>query len=166
MTESVSGKYSATAVNVSDEDTIAAFSEVHQAAFAAQNENGWAEKSIKSSLETSGTAGFVFKDGEQTVGALMVRTVCDESELITVAVHPEWQLKGVGKWILSFMVDYLKGQNVATCFLEVRQDNLKAVSLYSKIGFVQVGLRRGYYQNREGKRTDALLYSFDLLNKK
>lgn len=149
-----------------DEKAVAEFSRLHVAAFEAQNENGWTARSVQSSLESPGTKGFLFITGDVVVGVLMVRTVCDEAELITVAVQPNQQSQGVGRRILSFMLEFLRQENITTCFLEVRKDNAKAVSLYEQAGFIQVGVRSGYYQNQEGKRTDAALYSLDLFNKK
>lgn len=153
-------------VRPDDQEALKAFSRVHVAAFEAQNENGWEDASVKASLESPGMVAFLFVTEGQPAGGLMVRLVCDEAELITVAVHPDWQSKGVGRTIIDYMLEFLHTKNIATCFLEVRKDNAKAVELYMKTGFVQVGVRRNYYQDLEGKRSDALLYSFDLLKEK
>ncbi len=50
-----------------------------------------------------------------------------------------------------------------TVFLEVRPSNPHAIALYQSVGFVQVGLRKGYYQ-AEGGREDALVLKLDLVD--
>jgi ribosomal-protein-alanine N-acetyltransferase len=52
----------------------------------------------------------------------------------------------------------LKERKIAKVFLEVEHDNVPALSLYEKAGFVRYGYRRGYY----GAGKDAVLMSLDL----
>jgi len=47
-------------------------------------------------------------------------------------------------------------------FLEVRPSNPYAIALYQSVGFVQVGLRKGYYQAPDNGREDALVLKLDL----
>jgi ribosomal-protein-alanine N-acetyltransferase len=68
-----------------------------------------------------------------------------EGEVHTIGVDPEWQGQGVGKALLRGLLD--RADEVkAPVFLEVRTDNVSAISLYEKHGFEQIGVRRRYYQ--------------------
>lgn len=67
-----------------------------------------------------------------------------EGEVHTIGVDPDWQGKGVGKALLRALL--ARADEVrAPVFLEVRTDNVPAISLYKAHGFEQIGLRRRYY---------------------
>ena len=66
-----------------------------------------------------------------------------EYEIHTIGVDPEYQGKGIGRKLVSQMVELASGSVI---FLEVRTDNAPAIGLYESFGFVNVGLRRRYYR--------------------
>jgi ribosomal-protein-alanine N-acetyltransferase len=66
-----------------------------------------------------------------------------EYEIHTIGVDAAYQGKGVGRQLLTALLEYANG---GTIFLEVRTDNDAAISLYESVGFVRVGMRRRYYR--------------------
>ncbi|MDW5611279.1 MULTISPECIES: ribosomal protein S18-alanine N-acetyltransferase [Mycolicibacterium] len=66
-----------------------------------------------------------------------------EYEIHTVGVDPAWQAHGIGRGMLSRLLDYAGD---GTVFLEVRTDNAAAIALYESEGFVKVGVRKRYYR--------------------
>lgn len=66
-----------------------------------------------------------------------------EYEIHTIGVDPAYQSQGIGRHMMTELLDYASG---GTVFLEVRTDNEAAISLYESLGFVNVGLRRRYYR--------------------
>jgi ribosomal-protein-alanine N-acetyltransferase len=66
-----------------------------------------------------------------------------EYEIHTIGVDPEYQGRGIGRRLVSQILELASGSVV---FLEVRTDNVPAISLYESFGFVNVGLRRRYYR--------------------
>lgn len=66
-----------------------------------------------------------------------------EYEIHTVGVDPAYQGRGIGKRMLTELLDHASGGSV---FLEVRTDNEPAIKLYEGSGFVNVGLRKRYYR--------------------
>ena len=68
-----------------------------------------------------------------------------QAELETIAVAPESQRRGIGRQILTALMDELKAAGVHEFLLEVRSSNLPAIALYRALGFVPCGLRPGYY---------------------
>jgi ribosomal-protein-alanine N-acetyltransferase len=66
-----------------------------------------------------------------------------EYEVHTIGVDPAYQGHGIGRLILSELLEYADGGVV---FLEVRTDNAQAIAVYHSAGFVEVGLRKRYYQ--------------------
>ena len=88
-------------------------------------------------------AGYI---GSQTCG--------DESDVMNVAVHPEFRRRGIAEALVTALVDQLKAIESRCLTLEVRASNVPAIALYSKLGFVEVGRRKNYYRN---PKEDALI---------
>ncbi len=86
--------------------------------------------------------------------------MADEAHVTNLAVRMEYRGKGIGELLLLATIDLADELKASFMTLEVRASNLVAQSLYSKYGFVQAGVRRGYYlDNRE----DAVIMSTDML---
>lgn len=77
----------------------------------------------------------------------------DETHIMTIAIHPEWRSRRLGKWLLLTMLARSRQKGAVNATLEVRPSNAPALALYTKLGFVQIGRRRRYYQDKE----DALV---------
>ena len=67
----------------------------------------------------------------------------DEAEVLNLAVDPPWRRRGVGSALLGAVIERAQG----TIFLEVAEPNSPAIALYRKQGWVDVGLRSGYYNH-------------------
>jgi ribosomal-protein-alanine N-acetyltransferase len=72
----------------------------------------------------------------------------DSAEIFTVAVSAEHRKKGIGGKILSELIAFCKRIGTKSIFLEVEEGNESAIALYSKFGFLQVGLRKGFYHGK------------------
>jgi ribosomal-protein-alanine N-acetyltransferase len=82
--------------------------------------------------------------------------MADEAHITNIAVRKEYQGKGIGSLLLIATIDLAGELKASFLTLEVRASNLGAQKLYSRYGFTQTGLRRGYYlDNRE----DAVIMS-------
>jgi [ribosomal protein S18]-alanine N-acetyltransferase len=76
-------------------------------------------------------------------GFLVARALGEgESEVLNLAVSPEFRRKGLGRALLSTVVEGYRG----TIFLEVRESNLAARNLYKSMGFKEISSRCGYYE--------------------
>jgi ribosomal-protein-alanine N-acetyltransferase len=78
----------------------------------------------------------------------------DEVHIVTIATHPGFRRHGLSERLLLLMIGECVKQGAALVTLEVRVSNTAAQRLYTKLGFVEVGLRRGYYHDND---EDALL---------
>ncbi|MGL4861258.1 MAG: ribosomal protein S18-alanine N-acetyltransferase [Enterobacteriaceae bacterium] len=84
----------------------------------------------------------------------ITQQVLDEATLFNLAVHPTHQRHGYGTALLQHLIPLLQERGVSTLWLEVRASNLPAITLYEKLGFNQVTVRKGYYPAQQG-REDA-----------
>jgi ribosomal-protein-alanine N-acetyltransferase len=90
------------------------------------------------------------------IGFSGIWVLADEAHITNIAVRQQYQRQGIGELLLISTIDLAKERKADTMTLEVRASNYAAQNLYTKYGFTQVGLRRGYYlDNRE----DAVLMS-------
>jgi ribosomal protein S18 acetylase RimI-like enzyme len=65
--------------------------------------------------------------------------------IYAVAVDPDGRGMGVGKKLMTEMLDHLRRRGARRVFLEVRTDNAAAIGLYRKLGFVELGMIDHYY---------------------
>lgn len=79
--------------------------------------------------------------------------VCDEVQLQRIAVGVQGRRRGVGATLLGALLDLASARSLRVITLEVAADNQPAIALYRRFGFVEVGRRPHYYQDR----IDALL---------
>jgi ribosomal-protein-alanine N-acetyltransferase len=98
-----------------------------------------------------------------TLGFALIRTMLDESELLLLAVHPDWQRHALGSALLCHSIETARSRGIATMHLEVRSSN-SAIALYKKMGFQHVNIRPGYYRGADGQLHDAYSFRLDLKN--
>ncbi len=70
----------------------------------------------------------------------------DDAQVMTVGTDAAHQGRGVGRRLLTTLVEHARGLGAASVLLEVRVDNAPALHLYDALGFERLGRRRGYYQ--------------------
>ena len=85
------------------------------------------------------------------VGMYIIDDVC---EITNIATLPEYRKRKVATSLMNELIDICKARSVRRVILEVRASNLTAISFYKKIGFYEVGIRKGYYKN---PKEDAVL---------
>ena len=114
----------------------------------------WSENSIASELHNPLSCWLVAVENNRVVGYVGSQTVLDGSDMMNIAVAPNFRRMGIAQAMVSNLIGRLKERNSRCLILEVRVSNLPAIALYEKMGFIQVGRRRNYYQN---PKEDALI---------
>lgn len=94
------------------------------------------------------------KQHETVCGFCACTLVADTSNLDAVSVAPDCRRRGAGRALVTHAMHVLHGAGAACMWLEVRSQNVPALTLYTALGFVQNGLRRGFYENPQD---DAVL---------
>jgi ribosomal-protein-alanine N-acetyltransferase len=98
-------------------------------------------------------------DSEMIFGYACFHKVLDECELMNFCIAEHARGKGIGASFLRRLLERLQDSGLRKVLLEVRVTNFVAKSLYSKLGFVEDGLRKHYYRNADGSKEDAVLMS-------
>lgn len=106
----------------------------------------WTETGFFAFLLREDTLFLVAEEGEKILGYCGVVTVQDEGDITNVAVEKNSQNQGIGKKLLEEMFQRTQKAGVCRLFLEVRAGNAAALHLYEKMGFVQMGIRKNYYE--------------------
>ncbi|MCB9482194.1 MAG: GNAT family N-acetyltransferase [Desulfobacteraceae bacterium] len=102
------------------------------------------EKNLKKAVFKSRICGFAVS-----------RKILDELHILKICSFPGYERKKIGSLLLNFII---KESKANICFLEVSEENLKALSFYKKNGFIITGRRKNYY----GDGFDALNMTKDL----
>lgn len=84
----------------------------------------------------------------------------DEAHITNIAVHPEFRGEGYGDLIMNAIIESAKENTMQSMTLEVRARNITAINLYKKYDFIDVAIRKEYYQNPDD---DAIImWKYDL----
>ena len=114
----------------------------------------WSEKSIASELGNIWALWIVAMEDDRVVGYIGSQSCGDETDVMNVAVHPDYRRRGIAESLIGILMTELKNRGSRALMLEVRVSNEAAIALYEKLGFYQVGCRKNYYRN---PKEDALI---------
>lgn len=114
----------------------------------------WSENSIAHEIENELSLWLVALDGDRVAGYVGSQSVMGESDMMNIAVHPDYRRQGIAEALVLALVSRLKSEGNYQLTLEVRASNTPAQRLYEKLGFTEAGRRRNYYR---APREDALI---------
>lgn len=119
--------------------------------------DAWSEKLYRETLESGRYDCWVLETAESNeeelagkpvlAGYFCGQMILDEAEVHRIAVDPVMRGRGYGQVLLEDFLHRMQDVGVTTVLLEVRAGNKPAIGLYKKNGFVEIGVRKGYYQN-------------------
>lgn len=115
----------------------------------------WRSKQFQQSLQEHQCWVICGADDNQPIGYRVTATVVDQTEILNIAIDPQYQGHRLGSQLLSHMLQSLPDA-IESVLLEVRVSNFPAIRLYFNYGFIEVGRRRDYYRTEFG-REDAIL---------
>lgn len=126
----------------------------------------WTREQVAGSLAMPHTYALVIDEagmvGEargrrEAAGFALVRRAPGEEELLLIAVRPRFRKHGLGRRLLEAFFAEARDKGAERVFLEMRSNN-PARSLYSALGFEQIGRRPDYYRLADGARIDAITF--------
>ena len=114
----------------------------------------WSENSVAYELTNPLACWLVAEEDGVVAGYIGSQTVVGESDMMNVAVHPDFRRRGIAEALINNLIEELKKRESRCLTLEVRASNEPAKQLYEKLGFAEVGCRKNYYRN---PKEDALI---------
>lgn len=105
----------------------------------------WSWESFAQELANPNAYYVVVVESGRVLGYGGMRFVMDEFYVDNIAVAPSCRRQGIGRAVLRELIGRARKGNARFLSLEVRPSNEAAVSLYRRLGFVQTGLRKGFY---------------------
>lgn len=120
----------------------------------------WSEKTLTSN-QGERYLNYQLKVGERMAAFAITQVVLDEATLFNLAVDPDFQRRGIGRELLTFLIAQLEERGIQTLWLEVRASNRPAIALYEQLDFNEVSLRRNYYPTADGKE-DAIIMALTI----
>lgn len=103
----------------------------------------------------------VFENDEEMIGYAVMSHAVGEAHILNICIRPDLQGNGYGSLLMQEVLQAARRMHADTLLLEVRPSNQAALSLYHKMGFCEVGVRKNYYPARNG-REDALILAINL----
>jgi ribosomal-protein-alanine N-acetyltransferase len=94
---------------------------------------------------------------DRIIGYGVMSVGAGEAHILNLCVGDVYRCRGVGKRLLTYLIERGAAAGMSEAFLEVRPSNTSAIRLYLSMGFEQVGMRRGYYQAVGGREDAAVL---------
>ncbi len=108
----------------------------------------WSRRAFQSELTDNAYAHYyVARCNGEIVGYVGMWVILDEAHITNIAVHPDFRRKGIGRRLLKAMFEEAKTYGGTRMTLEVRVSNYSAQTLYRELGFVDRGIRKGYYSD-------------------
>ena len=133
----------------------AAVAEMEQQIFS----DPWSEKSVMETVQQKQSVCFAAEKAGHILGYLLAYHAADEAEIARIAVQKEARRQGAAGKLMQALEHYCEEHKMEKLLLDVRESNEAARSFYTKNGFVEDGIRQGFYTNPS---EDAVLMSRQL----
>lgn len=138
-------------IRMAEDKDIDAIAELDQLCFATP----WSREAYARELRANKLAFYIVADEDGViVGFAGLWGIIEEGHITNVAVHPAYRNKGLGRQLVSRLLEVAEEYGIDKFTLEVRPSNESAITLYNKLGFKAVGRRPRYY---EDNGEDALI---------
>jgi ribosomal-protein-alanine N-acetyltransferase len=129
----------------------------------ATQESPWSEDIFNKCI-ILGSQGWVLEVDQRVIGFVLFLSRVGEGHILNICVHPDYQHQGYGRLLMDKVMAIADDEKLIVVYLEVRVSNRNAIQLYEKMGFKQLGVRKGYYPLSAG-REDGLVFAKDLMHK-
>ena len=90
------------------------------------------------------------------IGYGVMQIAADEAHILNLCIDKEYNHRGYARALLERLLDMATRAGANVAFLEARPSNPRAIQLYERAGFNEVGLRKSYYESVDG-REDAIV---------
>lgn len=123
----------------------------------------WSQNAFEESLSYDHALFLVAvsAETEKVVGYVGMYKIFNEGEIMNVAVHPDYRGMGIGTKLMKAIIEKGQEKDIKDIILEARQSNSTAITMYEKIGFKKIGIRKNFY---EKPVEDAVVMNYRVLD--
>lgn len=107
---------------------------------------------------------WVQERGGEIIGYGVLSIAADEAHVLNLCTAPGYEGQGLGQRMLQALLRIARGHGAQRVFLEVRPSNPRAIELYDRSGFNEIGRRPRYYPAANNGREDAIVMAMELLS--
>jgi len=132
--------------------------EIERASFPSP----WSYNAFRAETEKPISQLWVLLSEDRVSGYICFWTLENEIQLINIAVRPENRRNHLGQFMLARMIKEGISKGAKNVWLEVRRSNSDARNLYTRMGFLEVGVSPNYYVE---KNEDAIMMTLELPDK-
>ncbi len=111
-----------------------------------------------------GYTSWVMTLDNNIVGYGIVMLSPGEAHILNICIDPQYQGRGLGRYLLRYLIKKSRKSDIDMILLEVRRSNTKAKQLYLSENFHELGVRKAYYPAENG-REDAIILAKYLVQK-
>lgn len=138
-------------------DDLPAVLAIERAAYS----HPWTPRNLQDAMGAGNLAQLLWQ-GDALVGYFVAMPGVDEVHLLNITVAPQRQGQGIARLLLGVLALWATQLGKPWIWLEVRRSNARALHVYQRYGFEQVGLRKAYYPDTRTTREDAIVMSLGL----
>lgn len=106
----------------------------------------WSAKSLELLIKDKNVGFVALCDGQVVAYAGMI-TVLDEGQITNIATHPDYRRRGIARSLMHEIDGYAEDNALSLLSLEVREQNVAAIALYSECGWEKAGIRKNFYSS-------------------
>lgn len=122
----------------------------------------WTRGNFLDALSSNYETWTLRDQSQSLVGYFLLMCAVDEAHLLNITVSRLWQGNGIGRMQLDKVITLARQFGMTSVLLEVRPSNQRALAMYMRYGFIQIGYRKGYYPAVDNTREDAIVMRFML----
>jgi len=121
----------------------------------------WSKKQWANEFKKEGTRIFGLLISNLLIGICVFQVVLDEAQINYFVVDQKFRKRGLGSYLMKYLIEKCEKLNLRKLLLEVSQNNASAEKFYSRFDFSTVGIRKNYYKDG----SDAVLKEKKLTSK-
>jgi ribosomal-protein-alanine N-acetyltransferase len=107
----------------------------------------WSKEQWAKEFKKDGTKIFGLLIKNLIIGICVFQVVLDEAQINYFVVNKKFRKKGLGSYLMSYLIKKCEKLNLKKLLLEVSQNNVTAERFYSRFDFSTVGIRKNYYKD-------------------
>ena len=107
--------------------------------------DGWNKNMVLSAINGGRFFGGIAEENNIPVGFITYSLGYDDADIESIFILPDKRKQGYAKELISFSMERIKKADKKSIFLEVKESNISAISLYLSFGFKKVSIRKKYY---------------------